>query len=225
MLTDYQLLIQQFTAEDAGKLSAEDIARAIDLAVVRYSQDAERLKVEDVTPTDANTAPLPAAWETDFSAIRSLEYPIGKIPAIYLDPARYGLYRTPSATVVRLLDAVRVATGTVRATYTVKHVVSDGTDTIPIQHRDAVSCWAAAMLCDQLATFYAGQSDSTIQADSVDYRGKSAEFAARAKTLRQRYLDALGVEEKRNAGAGVVVNLNQMDSRGQDRLTHPAAYR
>ncbi|MCC7487627.1 MAG: hypothetical protein IT529_21845 [Burkholderiales bacterium] len=225
MLSDYQALAQQFTREDAGKIATTDIDRAIDLAVVRYSEDRERIKVEDLTPTDANTLPLPTGWETGFSALRSLEYPIGNVPPTMIDPARYSLYQSPASTVIKTLDGVSVAAAAVRASYTIKHAVTSSLDTIPLQHREPVACWAAASLCDQLATFYAGQSDSTMQADTVNHQSKSAEFSARARALRKRYLDELGVEEKRNAAAGVVVNLDLPDSRGQDRLTHAAAYR
>ena len=98
-------------------------------------------------------------------------------------------------------------------------------DTIPIEDREPVACWAAAVLCDQLAALYSGNTDSTIQADSVQQTSKAQEYAARAKALRKRYMDELGIEDKRSEPAGVVVNLDFPDSQGQDRLTHRSAFR
>lgn len=225
MLSDYQALVPRLVRDDAGKLAAGDIDDAITHAVRRYSMDRPQEKVQDVTPSDANTLPLPAAWETDFSDLRSLEHPIGDVPPTLISQERYGFYRTPSALTIKLLDAVAVAANNVRVTFTIKHVVDAVSDTIPVHHREPVACWAAAILCDQLAAFYSGGSESSIKADSVEGRSKAEEYAARARTLRKRYLDELGIEDKRSEPAGVVVNLDQADSRGGDRLTHPAAYR
>jgi len=127
--------------------------------------------------------------------------------------------------VIQLLDAVAVAANNVRATYTIRHVVSISADTIPIEDREPVACWAAAVLCEQLAALYSGNTDSTIQADSVQQTTKAQEYAARARQLRKRYIDELGIDEKRSEPAGVVVNLDFPDSHGQERLTHHSQFR
>lgn len=225
MLADYEQLVADLVRDDAGKLTLAEKDRKIQLAVERYSKDREREKVEDLTPTDANTLPLPAAWEADFSRLSSLEYPIGENPPEYIEPERYATYQSPSATVIKLIDAVAVAAANVRATYTIRHVVSAAVDSIPVGDREPVACYAGAICCDELAAYYSGGTDSTIQADSVEQNSKAREYAARARALRKRYFDELGIDDKRNDAAGVVVNLNQSDSRGQDRLTHGKAYR
>lgn len=225
MLSDYQSLVTELVRDDAAKIAAAEKDRAIDLAVKRYSKDRPQLKVEDLTPESANLLPLPASWETDFSELRSLEYPIGDVPPTLLEPGRYDFYRSPTALKIQVLDAVAVAAANVRASYTIKHVVSAVSDTIPIQDREPVACWAAAILCDELAAFYSGGTDSSIQADSVESRSKAEEYAARARGLRKRYHDELGIEEKKAAAAGLVVNLDLPDSRGEDRLTHLRRYR
>jgi hypothetical protein len=225
MLSDYQTLVTELVRDDAGKIAAAEKDRAIDLAVKRYSKDRPQVKVEDLTPESANLLPLPASWESDFSELRSLEYPIGDVPPTLIEPGRYEFYRSPTALKIQVLDAVAVAANNVRASYTIKHVVSASADTIPIQDREPVACWAAAILADELAAFYSGGTDSSVQADSVEQRSKAEEYAARARTLRKRYHDELGIEEKKAAPAGVVVNLDQPDSRGEDRLLHLRRYR
>lgn len=224
MLSDYQTLATELVRDDAGRIQTAERDRAIQLAVQNYSKDVERLKVEDVVVTDANTLPLPAAWEADVSELRSLEYPVGEVPPCYLSTERYGLYQKPASTVIMLKDAVAAA-ASIRVTYTITHVVSTGADTIAVKDREPVACWAAAVLCDELAAFYSGGTDSTIQADSSPGQSRAQEYSARATKLRKRYLDMLGLDDKRNVAAGVVVNLNASDSQGRDRLTHPARYR
>ena len=224
MLADYETLVQNLVRDDANRLSLEDIDAAIALALQRYSKDRPQTAVEDLNPTSTTVLPLPDAWEADFSALKSLEYPIGENPPEYIEPTRYALYQAPTAITIKLIDAVDT-TKDVRAAFTIAHVLDATHDTIPLADREAASCWAGALLCDQLAAFYSGGTDSTIQADSVRQQSKSQEYAARAKALRKRYLDELGVEEKTAVAAGAVVVVSPTDSRGQARITHDSTYR
>ena len=118
-----------------------------------------------------------------------------------------------------------MAASNTRISFTIKHAVSATEDTIPLPHREPVACFAAASLCDQLAAFYAGGTDSSIQADSVEQRSKAQEYALRAKGLRKRYHDELGIEDKHEIAAGVVVNLDHPSSLNEDRLTHGRRFR
>ena len=126
---------------------------------------------------------------------------------------------------MRRQDAVAVAANAVRSTYTVKHSVTASEDTIPAQDREPVACWAAAILADQLAALYSGGTDSTIQADASPGQTRAQEYASRGRALRKRYFDELGIAEKKSEPAGTFVNLDQADSRGEDRLTHPRRLR
>ncbi len=224
MLADYETLVEKFVRDDAGKLELDDYDLAIVAALQRYSKDRPRTAVEDLTPSDAHTLPLPDAWEANFSEAKSLEYPIGQNPRSYIESSRYSLYQDPTAITIKLLDAID-ATQDVRASFTIAHLLDAANDTIPLGDREAAACWAGALLCDQLAALYSGGTDSTIQADSVRQQSKSQEYASRAKSLRKRYLDEIGVEEKTNAAASAVVVVTPTDSKGQPRLTHGAEYR
>ena len=220
MLSDYETLVTDLIRDDAGRIVLAEKDRAIQLAVQRYSKDRERIKVEDVATTGANKLPLAPAWEADFSDIRTLECPIGQAPPSVLVNDRYGFYRDTATLTIQLLDALNIGT-LVRVTYTITHVVSAVADTIPVGNREPVACWAAAGLCDELAAFYSGGTDSTIQADSVQSRSKAQEYSSRASALRKRYLNELGVDDKRATPAGTVVELRSTDGRGRERLTHP----
>lgn len=225
MLADYEQLVTDLIRDDAARIVLTEKDRAIAAAVYRYSEDRPQEKAQDVTPASANLLPLPAAWEQDFSGLLLLEYPIGNVPPTFVDQGRYKFYRSPTALQVQLDDAVAVAANNVRATFTIKHVVDAANDTIPVHHREPVANWAAAICCDQLAAFYSGGTDSTIQADSVENRSKADEYATRAKSLRKFYLDNLGVDDKRSAPAGVVVELKRPDSWGGPHINHPPLVR
>lgn len=220
MLSDYQSLVPQLVRDDAGKIATTDRDLAITAMTRRYSKDRPRTKVEDVAATAANELPLPTAWEADFSDVIGLEYPIGQVPPANLEQGRWAYYRKPSSIVIMLEDAIAVG-GSVRVTYTASHLLDASNDTIPLADREPAACWAAALLCDQLAAFYSGSRDSSIQADSVNTQSRAQEYASRAKTLRKRYTDELGVDDKRSEPAGTVVALPADSSWGRPGLLRP----
>jgi hypothetical protein len=224
MLADYQTLTDKLVRDDSGKLAPADRDEAIARAVARYSRDRPREKVEDVAADGTHYLALPAGWQADFSALRSVEYPIGENPPRFLDRDRIGFYHTPTALQIMLADAI-VASASVRLNYTVRHQVDAATDTIRADDREPVCAYAGSILLDQLAALFAGDSNTTIQADNVDHNSKGREYAARASTLRQRYFDALGIDPARQVAAGVVVDLDFSDSQGNDRLLHPRRFR
>jgi hypothetical protein len=219
VLADYQTLTNNLVRDDTAKITDADRDRALGLAFERYAKDRPRTKVEDLVAAGGNELALPVAWQADFSALKTLEYPIGNVPATFIDPEFRRLYERPASTVIQLDSALGVGTQ-VRATFTIRHQVDAGTDTIPVGDREVVAAYAAAICLDELAAFYSGASDSTIQADVVDHRSRGAEFAARAGRYRKSYFDQLGIDPKREVAAGTMVALDARDSLGGPRLTH-----
>ncbi len=193
-------------------------------AIERYSKDRPVLKVEDVTSAGGNALPLPAGWETDFSDLQNLEYPLDQVPPRYVSNEDYYQYISPTGKTINLLTTLSDGEQA-RMTYTITHTLSLTVDTIPLGDREPVCCLAAASLCDQLAGLYSGDSDSTIQADSVNHQSKASEFAKRANALRKRYLNELGIDAKKNVAAGVVVSTRPTNSQGGQRLTHGRKHR
>lgn len=224
MLTDFETLVEAAARDDASKLTPAEISSAITQAVARYSKDRPRQKVEDIVAPGGNLLPLPAAWEADFSQLNSLEYPIGNVPPAIIEAGAWSMYATPTGWSIQVMAAIGAAQQ-VRVSYTIAHVLTGAADTIPVNDRESVSSYAAAILLDQLATLYSNDQDSTIKADSVQHISKAGEFARRASVLRKRYFDDLGIDPKRNVAAGAVVNLNMASSVGRDRITHPRRYR
>lgn len=218
-LVEYRDLVDALVRDDTGKITFVQRDDAIAKAVARYSGDRPRTLVEDLVSAGGNHLDLPDGFDQAFSTLQALEYPIGRVPPTLIPNDRWRLYQSPGGITIMLLDAV-AAGGTVRASYSAPHVLDESTDTIPPKHAEALASYAAALLLDQLASLFSGDTDSTVQADSVDHQSKAAEFAARARTLRRRYFDELGIDPKRNVAAGAVVALDTRDSLGGPRLTH-----
>lgn len=218
MLADYLTLVERFLPDDAARVASLDREGAITAAVERYSKDRPREKVQDVTPTSSQVLPLPAAWVADFSELKTLEYPIGRVPPELIPSDEISLYRNTSAQVIQLATGVAVSANAVRATFTIKHSVTSGEDTIPVGDREPVACYAAAVLCEQLASLYSDEVDSTIQADSARTLSRAERYSKRARELRKRYTDELGVAETKMQAGGTVVQLRRETSDGWPRL-------
>lgn len=216
---DYLDLMTQRVQDTDQRLSSDDFDRALRAAVVQYSQDSPMAEVTDVLADGTNALALPAEYDEGFSEVLTIEYPVGRFPPRFLTNEQWGVLSAPSGQSIGLLNSVPVG-ATVRVSWSRLHVVDDTQDTIHATALDAVSDWAASLLCHDLATLYSGDSDSAIGADSVDHNGKAQAFAARSNKLATRYYNALGIDPKRVQGAGTVVNLDTVGFGGYGRLTH-----
>lgn len=200
-LADYQQLVDSLVRDTSGTLTPTDRDRAIDLARLRYSADAERTLTQDVTWTEAGYfGPMPAGWVTG-AYLLGAEYPIGQQPAasielsVYLQPGPVENLVTPDA----------LASGdVVRVTFAAPHQLTGSptpADTIPDRHREAVASYAAHVLCKQLATHYSGERETSINADASNTESRARNYAARAKDYRAAYFSGIGKADPQSAGS------------------------
>ncbi|MEQ8585150.1 MAG: hypothetical protein RLO01_12665 [Thalassobaculaceae bacterium] len=215
-LADFQTLVDRFTRDPSGLVTDDDRDQAIELATIRYSTDRPR-KILAMVTADAAMVALPAGWEDGFSTLLEVSRPSGTDGPV-------------AAEVVDTIDGPRLyfceaVTGDVVVQFTVRHAVDALADTVTIRDREAVCRWAAGILLDQLSSARAGDQETTLDADSVDHNSVSAEYAARARAMRQAYYDHLSIDPKRTTPAATIVDLDLRDSRGRDRLIHRGGYR
>jgi hypothetical protein len=217
---DFQNLVTDLVRDSESRVTPAQRDSAIDLAVQRYSSDRPRTKKVDVAAAGGNVLAVPAGWDADFSALVSIESPIGRYPAEYLERERVHVYTKPDGTQeLHFDDALPVAQ--VRVEFTIKQtLVNGGADTVPLADREAVCKWAAGQLCDELAAFYSNTQDATIQADVVQYQSKAGERRRQAADFRKQYLNAMGLDDKKATAAGIVVTLNDTDSLGGPHIFH-----
>lgn len=207
----------RLAAVDLAKIGAGADESALDMAIVRYNQDAPRVVTAVLDLTDGG-AVLPDSFDWDFSGVRQVECPLWQRPPCYLRAEDFYTYN--DGTVARI-ELVTATDEEMRLWYTVRHIADADTYTLPEQHTEAVASWAAAVLCEMEASRLSGKNTPTLAADSQNQQDPARAFAARAKILRQRYLDELGVDSKRAAPASADVAFTPRDSRGRTRLTHP----
>lgn len=200
-LADFETLIASMVPADGAYGDPERDA-ALEIAVLRYSQDVPRTVVNDVTwAAPGYEGPLPADW-IDGCELISAEYPIGSHPPDILDVTIYvapGLVQT-------LMSADSLPAGAeARITFSAPHqLVGGGTplDTIPLGHREAVASYAAFQLCRQIATKYGHERDTVISADRSDTESRARNFAARARDYRAGYFAGIGKADPQGNGGG-----------------------
>lgn len=198
--------------EDLAPAAVRD--RAIGQAVLQYSLDAPQRLHEDVADPGGWVLPLPADWVAGRSTLTAVENPVGYAPMRVLDAAVL-LNIAGDGLQVVLADEV-IASGQTRIHFTAPHVVDDSGSTVPVQHENAVACWAAAELCRQLATQKGHERDGTIGAAAVNTATASGDLARRSRDWFTEYRQVLGLPDPAAQpgpqGASAVVNL-----RGDDR--------
>ena len=222
-LADIRQKVKSQVKDDAGKLTnPEDYDRNISAALGKYSRHRPDHKVVDVAGNGTHAYDLPAGWVTEFSIIKSVEFPIGDVPASFLEKDEYEVYETPVGRKLRLLNYAPAATDSFRVKFTTLRTSS----TVPDGDIDAFTWLAVSLCCEELANAYAQSGDSTLAADSVDYKDKSYRFAQRAKRLMQLYKEHLGLKDDDSVPAAAsVADLDIGYPGGGDRLTHPRRLR
>lgn len=197
---------------------------AIGAAVKKYSGHRPRIVAEDEAGTGGFDYALTLLedWLEGFSVIKTVEYPVDdtdEAPDVLTDDA-WRIYLKPAGKCLRFLDGKPATTETFRVTYTAPHSCTDTECTIPTFDEEPVQILAAALFCDMLAAYYAQSQDSVIQADVVDHKSKSAEYAARARGYRKLYYDHLGIKEGETPAGSVTRGQVTDGSWGSGRMTH-----
>jgi len=243
-LTDATTRVRQnlkdtaLSGSGAQLLSDTEITSQLSGAVNTYSQTRPQLKVKEYTG-DGSTYDftLPTDWEDEFSMIiggmnEKIEYPAGEQVPTFIEDEDWMIYDLTSPKKLRLINDSPSSTEKVRIRYTIRHYLNnESTPTsIPDADFDAVLALATAYCCDILATQSAGSTDSTISADSVNYRDSQLRYSQQATAWREKYRDHMGIDKDGGpaaAGASADMDLDpSWKSQGYgDFVTHPKANR
>lgn len=209
--------VQAIVKDDSGKLASVDYQSAITSALNTYAKHKPLTAVLDISGNGGHDYDLPGDWVDGISAIVSIEYPVGSVPAQLLDGDEYLLYQAPAGLQIRLLNTAPPAAATFRLAYTIPRTEN----VVLTADLDAVAYLAAANALDMLANAWLQSTDSTISADVVNYRSKSAEAASRAKAVRKLYFSHLNITEDQPVQpVAHIESFEQNYPGGADRLTH-----
>jgi hypothetical protein len=196
----------------------------------RYSKDRPICLVSDVAGTGTAMMPLPVApagqygtFDPQFSEVQRIEYPIGQIPDEDVRSEDWELYRSPTGYQLMLSAYLPQIGESARITWTARHN-PDGSTVEPVDFY-AVCDYAASLCLEAMAARASQFGDSTMGADTVNYRSKAQEYLSLAGKVRKRYYNHMGVDEtpegvetKAAISTGNLRNI--MGTAGVDRLVH-----
>jgi hypothetical protein len=196
-------LIRIKVKDDSGKLTdPDDLISAATEALNRYSKARPLEVVVDIPGTGGtHDVDLPIDWIEGFSTILQVEYPVDQVPARIIPRHHYLIYSSPTGKKLRVMVAYPTAAEMVRQTYTILH----SEDSVPAVDLEAVANLAASICLRQLAAAYGQTSDSTIQADTVNYRSKADEFRRLADSFEGLYRTHLGIKDNDTVPAASTV--------------------
>lgn len=187
-LADIQQLLHDFVPEMEDEIKPDVRDRAIAEARMRYSTDLPRQLMEDVTwPATSVFGPVPPGWTDDARLVSAVvpgyahTYPDTSIAA----------FRALDGWKLESVDAIGAGT-VVRVTFTLPHQLDADADTIPAAHRIAVAYYAAYLLCQQLATRFSSDRDSTLSVDMARNESRATAYSKRAKEYRTAYFTGTG---------------------------------
>jgi len=212
-------------------MSDTEVALQYDLALKTYSQ-ARPLIVSQYYSGDSNSYQfsLPRLWVKGLSDIISVEYPTGINPRSMLTKSDdWGIFDTwlgtQPVTKVWISQIPQSGTDNVMMTYTTGHLHNMDICTIPYLDRIAVE-WLATSYCARaMSARGASYIDSTIDADTVNYRDMEIRWKDVAAQYYQMWHDFIfGSKDGDNAASGRD-DWDVTTEWGMDYLFHRRRYR
>ncbi len=212
-----QRIIAEVKDESEKLDDPDDYDNSIKAALTEFSRQIPDVTVKDIVGSGTNDQDLPVGWINDFSGIKQIEYPIGDVPAAYLDNDEYLIYSAPTGDKIRLLNNRPAVTESIRVSYTILRIPT----TVPEGDVEAFILLASSFCLDKLANAWLQMNESTIAADSVDRNSKSRDATARAKAMRVLYRSHLGLkEDDTTKAAAATADFDYSYPGGIGRLTH-----
>lgn len=190
------------------KLELEEYEASVQEAVQSYSQQFPyETNYEYTLANDTDTYELPEDWVEGRSFIRQVQYPAITYPPVYLNVPEEAFIKDGEL----CLRSMRPIDGqTLILHYSTPHRLSDtdGTDTIPLTHKAALTLWAAACACERLATGYADEQNSVVTAEGVSFDNRVRDFKKQAETHRKTAYQMLGLSESGTRAVSGVAHWN-----------------
>jgi hypothetical protein len=234
---DYLARLDTALQDDAQKLQPDDKYRILSRAVVIFSKDRPLTKIKEETGDGIKyDFDLPTDWYEGFSFIvGDIEYPADEYQnPSYLESGDWKFFKklvdNVTTTYLRMLSFIPASAYKFRYEYATLHILNENTNTINHGDLEAVVALTAALCFWALAAKFAQSTDSTLEADVIDYQRKSDLYTNLAKEQLATYNSLMGIGEEAKgaaaASAGVAIkDLDITYQWAEDMLTHPVRYR
>ena len=202
-----------------------DVILALDSAVDWYSNDRAREKLYPITGDGTNRYALPTDWEKGFSVIIHVEFPAGtsatKDPSL-LDQEEVRVWEDNNGEKIQFLFRTLATTDTAWLRYTLRHTLSDSTNSVPDSDFDALCYLAIAIASLTIAgRLLKHKSQAGVSGGIINLRTTSDEYKSYAQEMLKHYYRRMGIPPEQGKPAAMdVFDLDPLPAWGFPWLTH-----
>lgn len=212
---------------DTQDIEEERIVNFITSAVKSYNRIVPNTAVSTFSGNGTAYAwSLPSNWVDGFSELTSVEYPSGDQDPTYLKAYKWRILQGTAEKKFHLLLDTPSATQTVTITYTIPHVVTVGTSTIPVQDEEAVQDLATSYCFSELAAKFVRTNKSTLEGDIINNLTKVDYYNNQSRALENRFKAHFGIRPgDLGPTTQCIGEWDQVYSWGTDFITHQRVWR
>jgi hypothetical protein len=210
------------------ELDEPTIQDAVNRAVILYSKIRPKQAVTDFSGDGSSyDFTLPSDWVEGYSRILQVEFPTGNQQATILKSHKYTVYQSATDTYVfRLIEDTPSSTQTVRVTYTIPYTVNDSSSDVRAQDEEALIDLAAAFCARVLSAKAAQTTQSSLDADPINYLAKVDHWSNVAKRLEGLFKQHFGItSETWIQAVNAVMDVDALFPWGHDMIIHTRSWR
>ncbi|KKN50893.1 hypothetical protein LCGC14_0628130 [marine sediment metagenome] len=215
--------VKSLVQDDAKFITDKEVDTQGVIALRMLNLDRPRRVPKDITGDNTSSYDIESlGFVKQYSDVKTVEYPAGETPPvmrrrddiwfIYEDPSK------PSGQQLRLrfFTLEPNTTETIRVTFTVPFVIADLADT----GFNALVFKNASLVLAALGSRFAQTTDSSIDADAVDYAGRSNNFIFLSEKYEKDYKRMAGLSDTTKAAQAIGEN-DIIYPTGDDLFWHP----
>lgn len=215
--------VEALVQDDANFAVLKEVNTHGVIALRMLNLDRPRVVVKDITGDNTSSYDIESeGFVKQYSDMKTVEYPADETPPVFRrrDDIWF-IYEDPSKTVgeqlrLRFFTLQPNTAETIRMTFTIPFVIGDLADT----GFNALVFKTASLVLAALGSKFAQTTSSTIDADSVDYAGRSNNFIFLSEKYEKEYKRMVGLSETTKA-AQAIGESDMIYPTGDDFFWHP----
>ena len=232
-LPDIRTKVDAFLQDDASFITEAERIEAIDQAIRQVSHDRPDRAVKAITGDTTQDYDIEGeGFEKGFSDMKEVEFPAAENPPQFLERNDdWFIYEDPTKSAgaqlrLRFITVTPKTSESIRATFTRSHAVTETTSTLNLTSFGATIYKALVFLYRALAARFAETTGlPTIEADAVDYAGRSQNFLFLAERWENQYKQIIGFDGEELTAAQALDEVDIRFAHGEDLLFHTSRTR
>lgn len=219
------------TQDDAEFISLEEIERIIQSSLDEISLDVPLEVVKDISGDGTQDYQLPSEFEDQYSDIVTVEFPADQNPPVFREKDDdWFFYKNPTKPAgqqlrLRFKASTPSTSDIIRVVITTPYTLTAALTTLTRRSSLALEYKTLNEIMRALAAHFSQTSNPTIDADAVDYAGRSQNYLFLAERYLTAYKKIAGLIAQQVKPSQSIKDIDIVFSHGEDFLFHPARTR